>query len=351
MREGSAAPPDAQAILAPASSPWRWAARLRETGLLVALALILGGTGMAAPNFLAPGNLALVATQAGILAVAAVGEAMVILTRNVDLSVDAIMGLVAFSVGDLFAWQHMAVPEAIALGVAMGMALGAINGLLVTVGGVPSIVATLGTMNIYRGLDFLLAGGNQISAANVPAAYLHLTTATFLGVPWVAIFAAAVVAGVAYALRYAPGGRWVYAVGSNPQGAQVLGIRPGRVVFFTFLVSGALAGAAGVLWGSWFGTINAYTADGMVLEVVAAAVVGGVNIFGGSGTVVGAALGALLLSTIENALIVLKLSQFWLQAIDGAVILAAVATDNTVLRFLRQGLGPVRLGAVRRAGE
>jgi rhamnose transport system permease protein len=312
--------------------------RLRELGILVALVLLVGGTGIAAPNFLSLGNLGLVASEAAILAVAAIGEAAVIITRNVDLSVDAVMGLVAFAVGDMFMYWHLSVPLALAAGIAMGVMLGAFNGLLVTMGGVPSIVATLGTMNIFRGLDFLLAGGNQVSAANVPAAYLHLTSASVFGLPWVAIAAAVIVALAGYGMRASRWGMWIYAVGSNPDGARLIGLPSDRLVFATFVLSGGLAGVAGVLWGSWFGTINAYTANGLVLEIVAAAVVGGVNIFGGSGTVVGAALGALLLATIENSLIVLRLSQFWLQAIDGAVILAAVTTDATLAGLLRRGL-------------
>jgi rhamnose transport system permease protein len=137
-------------------------------------------------------------------------------------------------------------------------------------------------------------------------------------------------------------GRQVYAVGSNPEAAAVLGIRSRLVVFVVFSACGLLAGLAGVLWGARFGTINATAANGVVLQVVAAVVVGGVNIFGGSGTVYGAALGALFLGLIANALTLLHLSQFWLQAIYGAVILAAVAADSAIVRRLQRAAGARR---------
>jgi rhamnose transport system permease protein len=130
-------------------------------------------------------------------------------------------------------------------------------------------------------------------------------------------------------------GRQVYAVGSNPEAASILGIRSRMVQFTVFALCGMLAGLAGVLWGARFGTINATAASGVVLQVVAAVVVGGVNIFGGSGTVYGAALGALFLGLIANALTLLHLSQFWLQAIYGGVILAAVAADAVIVRRLQ----------------
>jgi rhamnose transport system permease protein len=148
---------------------------------------------------------------------------------------------------------------------------------------------------------------------------------------------AVVIAAVAaYLLRYSGTGRQLYAIGSNPAAADVVGIPSQRLVFGAFVVCGLLAGVAGVLWGSRFGTVNASAASGLELQVIAAVVVGGVNIFGGSGTVVGAVLGAILLGTIQNALTISHLSQFWLQAIDGAVILLAVGTDAAIRNYFQR---------------
>ena len=137
-------------------------------------------------------------------------------------------------------------------------------------------------------------------------------------------------------LRWTRFGRQLYAVGSNPEAAAILGIPSRRVVFVAFAMCGLLSGVAGVLWVVQFGTINGTAATGVVLAVIAAVVVGGVNIFGGSGTVAGAALGALFLGFIANALILVGLSQFWLQAIYGVVILAAVSADAVILRRIQR---------------
>jgi rhamnose transport system permease protein len=317
-------------------------ARLREAGILVVLLVLVAAVGVRVPRFLALDNLEQILLSVAVLAIAASGETLVVLTKNVDLSIDAMIGLTAFVVGDLLKQHRATVPEAVLVGIALGLALGAFNGLVVTLGKVPSIVATLGTMSVYRGIDFLVAGGTQVSSYDVPAAYLRIATGSILGVPALIVYAVVVVAVLGYLLRYARAGRQLYAVGSNPDAARLIGIPSAPLVFGTFVVSGTLGGLAGVLWGSRFGTINAYAADGMVLEVIAAVVVGGVNIFGGSGTVFGAVLGAVLLGTIENALTLLLISQFWLQAIDGAVILAAVGIDAAITRRLQKALVSVR---------
>jgi len=210
------------------------------------------------------------------------------------------------------------------------------NGVLVAVFGLPAIVAALGTLSIYRGLSFLLAGGRQVTLTQLPDEYTSAARAAVLGVPIFLLVAIATVVVVGVALRRSRFGRQIYAVGSNPEAASILGIRTNFVIFVAFAMAGLLAGIAGVMWGMYFGTINASAATGSVLQIVAACVVGGVAIFGGSGTVVGAGLGALFLGFIANALIILRLSQFWLGAIYGVVILVAVAADAVILRRLRR---------------
>jgi rhamnose transport system permease protein len=315
-----------------------WAGRLRELGILAVLLVLVVLVGARVPRFLGVDNLEQILLGVAILAIAAVGETLVVLTRNVDLSIDAVIGLSAFVVGDLLKEHLATVPEAVITGIALGALLGAFNGFVVTLGEVPAIVATLGTMSIYRGVDFLIAGGTQVSSYDVPESYLKIVTRSIFGVPALIVYAVLIVVLAGYLLRHARAGRQLYAVGSNPAAAKLVGIPSGRLIFGAFLISGILGGLAGVLWGSRFGTINAYAADGMVLEVIAAVVVGGVNIFGGSGTVFGAALGAVLLGTIENALTLLLISQFWLQAIDGAVILSAVGIDAAITRRLQKAL-------------
>ena len=228
--------------------------------------------------------------DAAIIAIAAVGEAIVVMTRNIDLSVEATIGLVAYIVGDLMRGQA-SVPEAWAIGLLLGATLGLVNGVLVAGFKVPSIVATLATLSLFRGLDFFVANGREVNLRDLPPGYTSAATQNILGVPLFAIVAVAVTVIVALVLRYTLFGRRIYAVGSNAVAASILGIRSRLVVLIAFVVCGFLAGVAGILWGINYGTIYATSASGVLLAIIAAVVVGGVSISGGSGTVVGAALG------------------------------------------------------------
>jgi rhamnose transport system permease protein len=320
------------------------AGRHRELSLIAVMVILGALVAARAPQFVSMANLVQVTTLASIIAVAAVGQALVIITRNVDLSVESTIGLVAFVIADVLRLELLAPGPAIAMGIGLGLLLGMINGLVVAVLRVPAIVATLGTLSIFRGIDFLLAGGKQVTLTNLPAGYTDAATATIVGVPLFVIVAVAIVVVAAIVLRQTRFGRQVYAVGSNPEAATVLGIRTRLVVFSVFSMCGLLAGVAGAMWGIYFGTINATAATGAVLQVVAACVVGGVAIFGGSGTVVGAGLGALFLGFLQNGLLILRLSQFWLEAVYGAVILMAVAFDAAILRRLQRSMRANRRG-------
>jgi rhamnose transport system permease protein len=317
-------------------------ARQRELSL-VAVMLVMGAlVTLAAPQFLTADNLRQVATLASITAIAAIGQAVVVITRNIDLSVEATMGLVAYSVAITLESHLLNGPSAMLLGLGIGAVLGMVNGLLVTVLRVPSIVATLGTLSIFRGIDYLIAGSHQVPLAGLPPGFTNPARETLFGIPdFVVLVVVAVVIGTAL-LRWTRFGRQVYAVGSNPEAAAILGIPARLVVFVAYALCGLLAGVAGVLWVVEFGTINGTSATGVVLAVVAAVVVGGVNIFGGSGTIIGAAIGAYFLGFVANALILVGLSQFWLQAIYGVVILVAVSADALIGRRI------ARLAAARR---
>jgi rhamnose transport system permease protein len=273
---------------------------------------------------------------ASIIAVAAVGEAIVVITRNVDLSVEATIGLVAYCLARTLELHALDVPAAIAISIGLGLILGMINGAIVTLLRVPAIVATLGTLSIFRGVDYFVAGSHQVPLASLPDGFTDTAIDSVLGIPIFVLVALAIVLVGSVILRSTRFGRQVYAVGSNPEAADVLGIPSRRIVFIGFSLCGLLSGVAGVLWVMEFGTINGTSATGVVLAVIAAVVVGGVNIFGGSGTLVGAALGALFLGFVANALILIDLSQFWLQAIYGLVILIAVSADALILRRVKR---------------
>jgi rhamnose transport system permease protein len=306
-----------------------WVLRVRELGIVAALALLITVTAILEPRFIETNSLRNLALNAAIFAILAVGQTLVIVTRNVDLSVGSVLGLSAYFAGDLlFKHPGMALPLVFLLGMALGAACGLLNGVLVTWGQVPALVVTLGTLYAFRGLAFLWTGGSQISANQLPDAFLNLGSDSIAGVPILVWIALVVVLGVGQWLRDYRPGRELYAIGSNPEGARLAGVRSGRRVLVAFVLAGALAGLGGVLFTARFGTVDATAGVGYELTVIAAAVVGGVAIFGGTGTVYGAALGALLLGTITSSLIVLRVAAFWQQAAIGALLLVAIALDR-----------------------
>jgi rhamnose transport system permease protein len=302
---------------------------VRESGILLALLLLVAVTVVVNPRFLSAQSVKDLLLGSTILAILAVGQAIVVITRNVDLSVSSILGLAAFATGSLFmAAPGLPIPIALLVGMALGAACGVVNGGLIAGTRVPALVVTLGTLYVLRGIDHMWAGGRQINAADMPTQFLRMGTATVWGLPVLSLFAIAVVVVAGFFLRSYRSGREMYAIGSDPEAARLSGIPVGRRVFAAFVVSGSLAGLAGVLHAARFGTLDANAGLGMELTVVAAVVVGGVAIFGGSGSVYGAAIGAALLTTIGAALPVLGVNPFWQQAAVGALILVAIALDR-----------------------
>ena len=321
----------ASAPEADASPARRLGALLRQREVPVTLALIalVTVTYVANPLFLSPQGVKDLLLNSTIVIILAVGQTLVIVTRNVDLSVGSILGIVAFATGTLFATvPGIPIIAVFLIGMLLGGLLGAINGLLVTVAKVPSLVITLGTLYIYRGLNNAWAGGTQYFAGDRPDAFGSLSVDTILGFPLITLIAIVVVIIVAVYLAGTRPGRDLYAIGSDPDAAQLFGIPVARRVMLAFLSNGVLAGLAGVLYASRFNSVGATTGTGLEFDIIAAAVVGGVAIFGGSGTVVGAAMGALLLTTITSALTALRVDKFWQQAIVGLLILAAILIDR-----------------------
>ena len=311
--------------------------RFRELSIIIFILLLIAVVAANAPAFLTAPNFRNILLNISILTIVALGQTMVIITRGIDLSVSAMIGLVAMMVSFTVV-AFPAVPPALAmlLGILLGGILGSFNGLIITAGKVPPIIATLGTLSIYRGMVFLYSAGTWINSFEMPAGYRALAKAAPLGVANIILFAAVVAIAVYFFLNHTRPGRDIYAVGSNPEAARVSGIPVQRTLFMVYVISGLLAGMAAVLWASRFESAQTNTALGFELQTVAAAVVGGVNIFGGSGTVPGVILGAFLLGTIENALILVRISPFWQLAAQGLLILVAVVVDSAIRHRLQQ---------------
>jgi rhamnose transport system permease protein len=321
--------------------------RIREFGIIAVLLVFVAITTSIQPSFLNQQNLQFLLINTTVYALLALGETMVVVSRNVDLSIGSVLGLSAYVSASMFG-HHPGIPILLVflIGLGIGLACGMANGLMVAVGRVPSLVVTLATLYIIRGIDILIVGGNEVTAQTLPNSFTNIPRATVAGIPYLAIAIAVVIGIGAYYMRAFRSGRELYAIGSNPEAARLAGIPVGKRIFTAFTASGAIAGVAGVLWAAQYQTIDSTAGTGYELTVISAVVVGGVAIFGGSGSAVGAAVGALLLSSINSALNVLGFPQLWLEAIAGFLLLLAITLDRiisvrlmTALRRRSPGVG------------
>ena len=313
------------------------ALRLRELGIFIALGATVVFFAIRADNFATVGNWQDIATDVAMVVVVAVGETMVVLTRNIDLSVGSIVGLTAYISSNTLAHHHdLPIPLIALIAIGIGLACGIGNGLLVAVGRVPAIIATLATLAIYRGVLFEVTQGENVFASQLPQRFLDLAAEKPAGLPTLAWIAVAVALAGAAALRWAPWGRDFYAVGSNPDAARLAGIRVARRVMMAFAISGALAGLGGFMFAARFASVDAVAGRNFEFDVVTAVVIGGVNVFGGSGTVLGAVLGGVLVATIQNGFTLLRISEFWKIFFDGAAIVAAVTADALILQRIQE---------------
>ena len=305
----------------------------REAGLVAAMLAVVIPVAFVNPLIFSDVNLRSLAMDFALLTIVALAQLLVMVTRNIDLSVASVVGLSAYGSALIMTGDpSIGIVAGVGFGCLIGLACGLFNGAVVAYGNVPAIVVTLGTMAIFRGLNSLWTGGKQISADQVPQAWLDITSTRFLGVPLMVYIAVAILLFGALLLQRTQTGRQLFAIGSNPSGADLIGIPAKKLVLLAFTAAGLLAGLTGALWASRYATIDARVAYGYELTVIAAAVVGGVAIRGGAGTVLGIALGALTLLVIRNGLILVRVDPLWLQGVYGLVILAAIGIDAAVAR-------------------
>jgi len=315
--------------------------RFRELGILVFLVLVLAITLVLKPDFLKPINIRSILLWIPLLTVIAMGEMMVIITRGIDVSVGSILAFSGIVVGMIFRDNpDFNVYLGTLLGIFLGLVLGAVNGILIAYLNIPPIITTLGTLSAYRGLVFIVSNGRQIDPNHVPRQLIQWSQRgpfEIQWIPWVVIVAIAAAVITYLFLRYTRRGRAIYAIGGNPQAALLRGIPVKSTTLLVYAITGAMAGLAGILYASRYGFVNpGETGVGFELTVIAAVVIGGTNLFGGSGTVFGVVLGCLLLGTINVALAVLGVASTWQLAIYGFVILLAVLVDAIIQRELRR---------------
>ena len=302
-------------------------ARLRVSPFVLALAgcliAALVAVAVFVPTVFVGQNLSNLALSSTITMVAATGQTLVLMSRNLDLSQGAMVMLVALCAGIVHRDTGASIVLVIALALILGMVLGATNGLIVAYLAVPSIIATLGMAGVYRGIGFLVADGSQVSRNDVPPELIDFAKAQVLSVPIPFILAVAITLVFAFLSTRTVPGRMLVAVGFNESAARLRGIETKPVVVATFVLSGLLCAVGALLFAGIFGNVNPSDANGLELQAIAAAIIGGTSIAGGRGRFLGTALGALLLALIGNVLRVSDVDPLWQLAVQGIVILIA----------------------------
>jgi ribose transport system permease protein len=325
----------------PAPPLWAGKARgaLRESGIAIALLLLVVTFSLLSPLFLTPGNISNILTQIAINVVLAVGMTFVILIGGIDLSVGSVMAFCAVVAGTVLKLEGLPVGTAIALAIAASVAVGAVcgivNGAVSSLWAIPSFIVTLGMLNIARGAALQWTDARSIY--EFPAAFNEFGTASLFGLP--ALFAVALLAVVVgwVVLTRTVFGRMIYAIGNNEEAVRLAGH---NVLFYkiaAFTICGAAVGVAAVLYMTRLTVASPILGIGFELNAIAAVIIGGTSLAGGRGSVIGTLLGACIIGVLANGLILVGVSDFVRQMITGGVIILAVVLDTYRLRLTRRG--------------
>lgn len=303
----------------------------RELTALMAILALFVLLGALDRSYISLQTLAMIFSSAQILMLLAMGAALVMLTRNIDVSVGSITGLCAVALGLLLnaGWGLTA---AILATLVVGGLAGLFNGVLVAWLRIPAIVATLGTLGLYRGLMLLLTGGKWIEG--LPSGLKSLSSPVWLGISPIGWSVMLLLAGLFWLCARTAFGRGFYAVGDNLQGARQLGVPVDTLRIAAFGVNGLMAALAGITFASQIGFVPNQTGSGLEMKAIAACVLGGISLLGGTGTVVGAILGAYFLTQIDSVLVLLRLPAWWNDFIAGLVLLGVLIFDGRLRRAL-----------------
>lgn len=306
--------------------------RSRVSYLIVAIVVIAAITASFKPQFMAGSNIRFILVSAAILGFIALGETLVIVGRGIDLSVAATLGLSALVVGQLA--NNHGIPPFVGLliGLAIGFVLGAVNGLLVVFFRIPPIIATLATLSVYGALEFVYTNGAQVNS--MPTAYNSFGNANVLGIPLIVVIFIVIVALVWYLAKYTTLGRDIFATGNNSAHAALRGIKVGRAIFWTYAISGILAGLAGFIYIAYYSTATATTGPGTNDELTAIAIslIGGTVLAGGRADFVGVAVASVFLSMTLTVAVFFGVPGIWDPAAEGLLILGVVLGDALIGR-------------------
>jgi rhamnose transport system permease protein len=306
--------------------------RIGSWDLIVLLALVLvvavgaaSVEGVASPRFWRFVTLEVIP-----IAIVALPLTLVVITGEIDLSVASVMGLTCAAMGDLWAHGVTSLPLLVVLSLVLGAVLGAINGLFITVFGLPSLAVTIGTLALYRGLAYVVLGDKAIS--NYPVSWTSGSTKPIPGltIPWFIIVVAVLAVLFAVVLHATPVGRGLYAMGNNAEAARFAGVAVGRTKFWLFVTTSTMSALAGVFWTFRFASARADNANGLELAVVAAVLLGGVSIFGGRGGLLGVLGAVVLICVLRNELQLASVPENTLTIVTGSLLIASVVGPNVV---------------------
>lgn len=309
----------------------------QEVGILIVLLVIFAVLAALSPQFGTVGNVLVLLLNGAVVGFLAIGQTFVLLTGGIDLSTAANMALSGV-LGTLFMEWGMPWPAAVALALSCSLVFGLINGVLVRYVGLPAFIATFGIQGVLASMAQIITNGVSITAADAGFAVLGQGKVYGVPLPVILMLLAAVCA--ALFMRWTPLAVHIYAFGGNPRAARLAGVNTARVTLFVYAVSGVCAGMGGLITASRLMVGFPYVGSGNELFYsIAAAVVGGVSLFGGVGTIPGAVIGAVLIATVSNGMNVLNVSSYWQPLVIGVIILAAVSADTYRLRARGRGLG------------
>jgi ribose/xylose/arabinose/galactoside ABC-type transport system permease subunit len=306
-----------------------------ESSILITLVIICVVTTLINPSFVMYDNIVDILRSIAFTVIVAVGMTFVITSAGLDLSVGSLLGLCGMIAGWAMV-SGLAVPIAIFLGILTGALMGLLNGFVIVRFGIPPLIVTLGTMYIARGIIYVISKGTPFYP--FPDAFNQIGQGTLNGIPYSIFIAAAVLVAGWFLLRYTTFGRRVLAVGGNEEAARVSGINIGRVKLMVYLICGVTAAITGILIASRLSSAQANSGTGWEITVIAAVIIGGTSLFGGSGTIVGTLIGASIMNVLTNAMVLMRISVYWQNIIVGAIIIVAVGFDT----YRRKRIASVR---------
>lgn len=300
--------------------------KMSELGILLVLVLLCTVVSLVNPTFYSFDNIMNILRTTSYVIIAALAATMVFITGGLDLSVGSIIGLGGLISGVCLAYFKLPVWVSIVAGLMLGVIFGLFNGLAIVKGKIPPLIVTLGTLYMARGLMNVITKGKPVYP--LPESFNIIGSGTLLGVPYSVILVAVMAIIVHLILKYTIYGRYIYAIGGNEETSRLSGIDVELVKISVYIISAVCAALSGIVMSARMASAQVSTGTGWEMTVIASVIIGGTSMFGGSGTVLGTVIGALLMTTLTNGMVLMRVSAYWQNVAIGAIIIIAVAIDQ-----------------------